>query len=1001
MNIQWIRLAVDRINLCHRQADVENALQDMPSGMKAFYDRMAASVAGIPSATDKALADDILRTVACALRVLKIDELAELLDEEMSEMLDLERSVMELCGGFVVIDAGGNVAMVHQTAREYLLSGEITEHPFQIDRGEAHMQLFQNCMRSLTTTGLRGKLTRGNRPIFLDYATNMWAAHMCLTPSGCDRTLEILQKFFTGPWVLIWIHIAASIGRIRLLVQASRSLSGFSTRLSDQSYKVEDGQHMFQKELIDSWAVDLIKITGKFGSILRRNPEAIYKFIPPFCPRSSAIYQQFGKTESKTLQVSGSSTEIWDDAFARMAFGAYISSIAVAASSVAVLSSPGKILLYDSTTFDEMPASPIQHQERVYRMELNDSATLLATYGYRTVKVWQLPSGNCKLVIPNITSKPRPLAMRFLHNNRTLLIGTDDRKVRSIDLTADTADWAVTAELEEPELEGHFFNSANYMAFNRDGSLTAVAYRGHPLSAWETDGPTHIAHCWRKRDEIARGEVIEAIWHPHSPEVIGLYLEGVIFKSSPYDGATDEIATGASRLALSKNGNLVSTGDVHGRIKVYTVAGFGLLYQLASQDTVLGVAFSPNARRLYDIRGYYGNSWEPNCLAKFAEQSNREFDSLSESESLVQSSSAFENATLRVDRITALAASPLGRLYCYGSDKGTVSLCSTQEGKITDIHTSKGYFSIELITWSEKGDFLAFSDSSKKLFLVSVSFSTMNTSPITEKISDVSLAGLAKGPILQLMFSADSKRILVHVPSALYILSLPSFTVLRSMELEEDAVQCMMHPQKISQVLGIGLKAAYVFDWEISRVHAYRYDVVAGSLESTASVKVETAQLSADKRHILVHLISCTDHSQNRLLLSLSVLTIPATSSTDGPDSDLEDIQVAVETNFLSGDIASHINTPLSFTSDNRLIFISKDLAVCSWPFQPTPKVPSSRSAPIKNSAAGKLFTELFYLPGDWAGREISTISSVWKQEKTFMCPKNGEVVLVKCAGLK
>lgn len=112
------------------------------------------------------------------------------------------------------------------------------------------------------------------------------------------------------------------------------------------------------------------------------------------------------------------------------------------------------------------------------------------------------------------------------------------------------------AELEEPELDGHFLNAANYMAISKDGSLIAVAYRGHPLSAWETDGPTHIGHCWRNRVESARGEVIEAIWHPHMPEVIGLYLEGVVFKWAPYDGEVEEIAIGASRLALSKDGNL-------------------------------------------------------------------------------------------------------------------------------------------------------------------------------------------------------------------------------------------------------------------------------------------------------------------------------------------------------------------------------------------------------------------------------------------------------------
>ena len=31
-------------------------------------------------------------------------------------------------------------------------------------------------------------------------------------------------------------------------------------------------------------------------------------------------------------------------------------------------------------------------------------------------------------------------------------------------------------------------------------------------------------------DEVRGGEVIEAVWHPHNPEVLGLHVEGVVFK---------------------------------------------------------------------------------------------------------------------------------------------------------------------------------------------------------------------------------------------------------------------------------------------------------------------------------------------------------------------------------------------------------------------------------------------------------------------------------------
>lgn len=590
--------------------------------------------------------------------------------------------------------------------------------------------------------------------------------------------------------------------------------------------------------------------------------------------------------------------------------------------------------------------------------------------------------------------------MRFLNKNQTLLIGSDDRKVRSIDTTSDAPEWTLTAELEEPELDGHFFNSANFMAFSRDGSLTAVAYRGHPLSAWETDGPTHIAHCWRKRDEVARGEVIEAIWRPHSPEVIGLYLEGVVFKWSPYDGEVDEMSTGASRLALSKDGNLLSTGDVHGRVRVYTVAGFGLLYQLSSQDTVLGIAFSPDSRRLYDIRGYYGNAWEPNALAKFVEQSS-DFDGQSEAESLIQSSSASNNATLRVDGITAMAAPPLGQHYCYGTDKGIVSLYSIKEGKLMDLHSSKAFFGVELMTWNADGNSLVFSDSGRKVYLVSISSSSTTSRPMVEKVSEISLKGLAIGPIVQLLFSPDSQQLLVHSASSIHVLSLPSLAVSNSVNLGEDEVKCVIHPQEPSQVLGIGSMALYIFNWSSSEVHSYRYDFTARSTESTISNRIQTALTSTDQRHILIQAVQNRDGLQEKLLISLSVSSIPPNSTGNHHNNDTpQALPVAIETTIISNEISSHINTPLSFMSDNRLIFISKEFVICSWPFRSAPQpAPSASVLPHTNSGR-RPFKELFYLPGDWTGRETLAISHVWKREKTFMCPKNGEIALVKCAGM-
>jgi hypothetical protein len=211
--------------VCHTRADVERALEELPSGMEALYDRMAQSIAKSLSPTDRTLALTILQCVTCSLRVLTVAELLQALDEgasELLESLDLQRSIIDLCCGFLVIDNGGNVHMVHQTAREYLLSRN--KHSFHVGRRSAHRQMFVSCMRRLMATGLRSKLSRNQKPEFLDYAASLWSSHLTFTPVACEQTFQVLKKFLTGQWVLTWIHALTVSDQLRVLISASENL---------------------------------------------------------------------------------------------------------------------------------------------------------------------------------------------------------------------------------------------------------------------------------------------------------------------------------------------------------------------------------------------------------------------------------------------------------------------------------------------------------------------------------------------------------------------------------------------------------------------------------------------------------------------------------------------------------------------------------------------------------------------------------------------------------
>jgi WD40 repeat protein len=883
------------------------------------------------------------------------------------------------------------------------------------------------------TVGLRAKVNRRQKLAFLDYAASWWSLHLVATPPGSKRVVDALQKFLTGQWVLIWIEILAVGKQLRVLVQASKNLLIYCAK--QESFEARQEQHgnrLIQQDLFKSWAVDLVKIVGKFGTLLQRDSGSIYKLIPPFCPQSSSIYQQFGKSEARHLAVSGLSTSDWDDSLARLStgIGTYTASILAEGSQIAILTSVGNTFLYDSSIFDEGASSPIRHNEPVYRIALNSAGTLLATYGYRTTKVWQISTGKCKVSIDNDMSRSRPLAMQFCDNDTTVLVGTDDRRLRSINLNQSTPGWELLARLDEPELEGHLFfvNSASHMALNPDGSLIAIAYRGHPTAAWEVDGQFHIGHCWlRGREKVSYGEVIDICWHPHFPELIGLYLEGVVFKWRPYEDTCEELpVTGVSRLQISKDGNLFATGDVHGTVKVYTTADLKLIYQLSSQDPVLGLVFSPDLRRFYDIRGYYGNAWEPNALMRFAEQTDKFMDNDSETESLAHTSTASVSACHWIDSVTTLSTSPTGSLYCFGTEKGVVKFHHTKQGQLDTFKASKSYLSIEAMCWSSDGRYVSFSDSSKTLFVHSIRQNSDRSGPIMELKVQVPMKMSTGGHISQILFSESSDCVLVYTISRICSVSVATSEIIHTLELSTPECKWMIHPQDAELIVGFGASMIQVLDWDLKIRHICGFEsspvkVMPFNPSPTSGLEqctVDRVLVTHDKEHVLVQMSTLGQNSKEKLFYLFETSSFSTVGAAIG--GSLERLhRNPITPMHLPQELSAQTTLALSFLPGNRLISLSRNFSVCSWQLslspgqsqshQPklhrlsmeTPRTDTSILSHVKSRCVSvEKSADLFSLPGDWISRECLALCSIWSIESSLLCPRNGEVAVVRCADL-
>ncbi|KAI0550041.1 hypothetical protein F4679DRAFT_544620 [Xylaria curta] len=1005
-NFLWVRLAIEKVNQCHISTDVDSVLHDFPVGMEALYDRMASSVSELPNIRHRALAIRIIQCTTCALRSLSIEELSQALGDVARNVLDLPRAILDLCGGFVVTDNDGNVAMIHQTARDYLLDSDATERPLQIDRQAAHKQMFLDALRCLMSNSLRIGLTRGQKLDFEQYAAEFWSIHLIRTAEDDEECVTTLRKFLTSRWSLTWIHLLASSGKLRSMIQSSKNLGRYASKRGKQDTRAGILEH----EFLENWSVDMLRIPGKFSQVLRRKPDSIYNLVPPFCPRSSPVYQQFGKRDG--LIIKGLSAEKWDDSLARMPTGtAMTSAIDAAGSVVAVLNASGSVLFHDSSDFRQLPKSPFEHGERVTRMQLNSTATLVATYGYRTVKVWDIKSGECVTSIASIESKPRPLSMQFSEDNSTLLVGTDDRRIRLIILSDDEPTWHLVAELDEEEIEGQFANSASHMALNRDGSMVAVGYRRHPVSAWELDGPMHIGHCRRTNEDSAIREIRDLSWHPHLPEVFGLTFEGIVFRWAPYEDTVEEVSTGATKLCLSKDGELLATGDSHGRIRLYTTDGFILLYQLTSQYSVLGLAFSPDSRRLYDIRGYHANAWEPPALAKFKAFSGTNMDPPSEYDASLSTGISIANIGA-VDPITALSASPNGNLFCSGSAKGVVNLHDVRSARFNTICASRAKFTVDQIVWNDDGKLLCFTDASKQITVVSITSASNKAELVGEQRASIPMRKYTKEPILQLLFQPGSDRLLVCTASHLHTISLETSGIEKTTVIKDLGMHhWIQHPRDRTLILGLGTLGLRVFDWNLTE--SGKYDLSCTFSDKIGASLILKALPSHEGKHILLQII----HPKQDSHLKFCFLETEKIPTLNSPGDNSSPIHLEP----LNTDASFQILSALSFLRGDRLVFLSKTFSICSmrlsWMTGGSDTRSSSEPMALRQSVSQSLapgvpqrrrssrgsideVQELFALPGDWISQDSLAICKVMASEKSFICPRNGEVAIVTCTAL-
>jgi len=1016
-NFLWVRLVLEEILSCHTEEAIQETLDEIPSDISKLYQRMETAILNNPRKSNRVLAKALFQWTICARRSLTLLELSQALKPEFPDFIDLSRTIHDVCGQFVLVDQTGRVGMVHQTARDYLIQTSNTE--IAISTKEAHGQLFRKSISILLDPKLRYRLTQGNHALqdtepFLFYAATSWSYHLRLTNLTSDETLNMLVKLFKSPSVLTWIHSLALINRLEVLVKAARALTTFVNTTRKLNATRNPLLHRISDlDLIDLWTIDLVKVVGKFNRHLLVHPLAIYKLVPLFCPLRSALYQQFSESHSANVSISGIVIDSWNDNLARITLpnGDRAWQIICAGRHVAVLGSTGTVYIWNSSNFAAICS--FHHHEPVTAMCLNTKGDNLVTYGLRSSKLWAIPQGQ----LLSSTSNPantKAMAIVFAENDRKILVAGDDKVIRYIYTDNLDSGWQVLdpALLKEvSRIEGTVVNSPMWMAFNGDATQIGVCYRGFPLSVWSLAESRCIARC-RRATKLRNDHTLPSTswfavdrftWNPITGHIIGIYRDGCIFKWNPVTDEYQEVQSAADEVAASPDGKLFVTSASNGTVKIWNFVYFSVIYQLSSADLVTGLAFSPDCRRFYDLRGSSVNAWESNSLVRFSEAEESFSDTASEDQSPTSVSQISEARLVEYEAVSVLTAAPKLPLYCFGNEEGVVDLIDIRTERPVELMRFLNFLNVTHLSWSDDGTHVAAADLGgdiilKRLVLPSPADHNASIEVQALPSAEVDLEGRG---IRQIMFNHDSSLLLVVSEDKGQIWAVEEAKLLTSVSLEKGAARkWLKHPFKKETFLGFGAKDVTAFTWDdFKQLSILEYQEGHHRLNSTVSFElnddkilefgrlyissdgdherlsmVNKAILTQDGMHILVQIkdISVQGRSTTRcLIFDTSVFDV----NGDGAKT--------IKCTFIPAQIEAAIEIPLGILPGPRLTFLDQDLWMCTYELGLT--------------YDGEALQRHYFIPRDWVSTD-DLEQCYLMEDGTFLCPRNDRVAAIICS---